>query len=669
MIIIEKLSLISYIQFCWFSSRIKLNQRDDSIYYIDISAGTFYWLKFFQSYTSTNIKKFEWSHDDLEDENGINIGFQIMYNDLGKVWLENEKLVTNDQSEAFSDYFFRGYLKKTMISDYWPSYGSDKSLKNILLMLRAVSIYAKKLVRKSRTVFFIDKRPGMAVIGNYASEYGIQLVTIQNPFISFKSKTIDFLRQNQFISRVKMIVETKLAGHRKFREDVFHDDGTKTPTIVADQVMQFFSASTYWLSSELLPESVVFVSKSHNIDQNILDDIKKSRMSFIALSPHIAKGLDVPLYVSDNKMVFNYKDELRVSWENKIISQHIKKFSREKSYWENLFSSVKSKIYVSHDKWSVNPIPAAAAIKEIGGISAVWQTSYYEFSSPNASVYADIYFPFSTSVAKCEKQNDSEIKYLISVGYTFDYKFQLLESKAIAIKKKLNSQGARKIISFFDGGSTDDKRWGVGNTNYRKDYQFWLEKLLEEEWLGLVIKAKNPGSLKNRLENVAELLDEAINTGRCYFSEEANHHGKNLYSRPAEAALASDIAIHCCLYAGSAGLEAGLTGTPTLFFDRFGLKYSQFYNVNNVVFNDWDVLWDLVKEHFTKKPIPGLGDWSPIIDDLDPFHDGKAAYRMTTYLNWLLEGFEEGLDRKTIMANTAERYANEWGKDKVVYMS
>ena len=94
---------------------------NDSIYYIDISAGSFYWLKFFQSYTSTNIKKFEWSHDDLEDENGINIGFQIMYNDLGKVWLENEKLVSNDQSEAFSDYFFRGYLKKAMISEYWTS--------------------------------------------------------------------------------------------------------------------------------------------------------------------------------------------------------------------------------------------------------------------------------------------------------------------------------------------------------------------------------------------------------------------------------------------------------------------------------------------------------------------------------------------------------------------
>ena len=87
------------------------------------------------------------------------------------------------------------------------------------------------------------------------------------------------------------------------------------------------------------------------------------------------------------------------------------------------------------------------------------------------------------------------------------------------------------------------------------------------------------------------------------------------------------------------------------------------------MFNDWDVLWDLVKEHFTKKSIPGLGDWSPIIDDLDPFHDGKAAYRMTTYLNWLLEGFKQGLDRETIMANTAERYANEWGNDKVVYMS
>jgi hypothetical protein len=70
-------------------------------------------------------------------------------------------------------------------------------------------------------------------------------------------------------------------------------------------------------------------------------------------------------------------------------------------------------------------------------------------------------------------------------------------------------------------------------------------------------------------------------------------------------------------------------------------------------------------DHWKKKPILGFGDWSPILDDLDPFRDGKAAYRITTYLNWLLEGFNQGRDRETILSDAAERYSQKWGADKI----
>ena len=72
-------------------------------------------------------------------------------------------------------------------------------------------------------------------------------------------------------------------------------------------------------------------------------------------------------------------------------------------------------------------------------------------------------------------------------------------------------------------------------------------------------------------------------------------------------------------------------------------------------------------EHFqSEKGIPGFGDWTSIIDELDPFRDGKAAYRMGNYLNQLISGFEKGLDRKAILENAAEIYAKEWGSDKIV---
>ena len=61
-----------------------------------------------------------------------------------------------------------------------------------------------------------------------------------------------------------------------------------------------------------------------------------------------------------------------------------------------------------------------------------------------------------------------------------------------------------------------------------------------------------------------------------------------------------------------------------------------------------------------------FGNWTDIIDTLDPFRDGKAAYRIGSYINWLIEGYEQGLGKEIIMADAAERYCKEWGTDKVI---
>ena len=72
-------------------------------------------------------------------------------------------------------------------------------------------------------------------------------------------------------------------------------------------------------------------------------------------------------------------------------------------------------------------------------------------------------------------------------------------------------------------------------------------------------------------------------------------------------------------------------------------------------------------EHFkTPNGIPGFGDWSSIIAEFDPFRDGKAAYRMGTYMKWLMDGFDQGMDRETVMADAAEMYIQEWGADKII---
>ena len=131
----------------------------------------------------------------------------------------------------------------------------------------------------------------------------------------------------------------------------------------------------------------------------------------------------------------------------------------------------------------------------------------------------------------------------------------------------------------------------------------------------------------------------------------------------------SNVLIHGHLTAGTAGAECALAGVPTLLVDQEGWVGSPLYRlgVGQVVFTDWEALWKACLEHWARPGgVPGFGDWSAMLDELDPFRDGRAAERMGTYLQWLLEGFKAGKGRDTVMAEAAERYTARWGKDKIV---
>ena len=686
MIVIENLSLSSFLQVFILCLKEKQKHRNYFLYYIDSSPRAEKFARKLSLIFSVHIEKLNFICDDLVDEKGYNFRLKIQYNDLMKIFSKISK------KNLPSDKYLSGYIQLYLLTTNWPkkyepNSVTNKSLSKILLMLQASAIQSKNNLKNDRTLFIIEKRPWIIILRNYANDIGIRLHTKKVFYYTFLNylSLFHILRKISHLMRYITRYVSKKSTHKinknesfsqvPFSQDGFSVDRNNIPKIICDQVMQFFGASSFWLSSELLPDSIVFVSKTHTISQNELDDINQAGMSFIALSSRIADGLNVPFYPFNKKYASNYLKDKHVkkfTWEEKIVAQCSSEYIKQKRIWKDFFNITGAKIYVSHGKCLLSPIPAASAIDEMGGISALWQTSYYEFPNPYAAVFSDVYFPFSPKVAECEKKSGSAIKYLVSTGYIFDHRFQLLDAPAKAIKRKLRNQGAEKIISFFDGGSIGDERWNVSRINIQKDYQFWFEKVLEEPWLGLIIKSKRPGDLRIRLGETVGLLNEVIQTGRCYFNEEYDDRtGKNLKSRPSEAALASDIAIAQFLSAGSAGLEAALCGTPTLLFDRYGLKHSQFYNlgVGRVVFNDWDIMWDTLKEHWIKEPIQGFGDWSPIRDDLDPFSDGKSAYRMTTYLNWLLEGFKQGLERETILADAAERYVNQWGDDKVVYMA
>jgi len=309
----------------------------------------------------------------------------------------------------------------------------------------------------------------------------------------------------------------------------------------------------------------------------------------------------------------------------------------------------------------------ADAISDCGGISAIWQMSFEGYISIGSNLNTDIIFSHSAFSKEINRKLGSKYTNQIITGYPKDYAGKILKEKAAQLRKQLFNHGVKKIIFSIDENSLDDSRWHSGHELQRENYSFILDKVLETPWLGVIFKPKVAKSLRRRLGPVNELLDEVIKSGRCILLEESGRH--STISPPLLAGLASDVCIHGHLSAGTAALECALEGTPTLLIDREGCHESKLYELpkDKVIFKNWEEAINVLMEHLqTPNGIPGFGDWSSIIDELDPFRDGKSAQRMGNYLNWMIQGFEKGLDKEVIMTDAAERYAKEWGSDKVI---
>jgi len=195
----------------------------------------------------------------------------------------------------------------------------------------------------------------------------------------------------------------------------------------------------------------------------------------------------------------------------------------------------------------------------------------------------------------------------------------------------------------------------------QENYSFILNKVLEVEWLGVIFKPKVSKTLFHRLGLTSSLLKKAMNTGRCYVYLDSGLHTTS--APPILAGLSADVCIHGHLCAGTAGIECALEGLPTLLIDREGDPTSKLSElpVDKVVFKNWPSAIDALMNYFENNCIDeDFGNWTSIIDDLDPFRDGLAANRIGNYLNGVLQDFDDNLDRIEVMKKAAMRYRNKW---------
>jgi hypothetical protein len=551
---------------------------------------------------------------------------------------------------------------------------NKESVTRALFFIHVVSWHMKKL-GEAESKMFMRKRAWWYLYERCALKFGISLRPL-NPVKYSKMKSFrinrEFLvsvlkrypRLFYFLKRVRNIVKDRaleeviVPEKGEFKNS--HYDYTPRLYVFGRGDVNLknngYHSDFFWLlNSDFPPKNILYeyhsLEEKLQLEQNGITPINRNAGGSYRKSINY-----IPMPLESD----SYKDE------RETLKNLVKSYNATKSRWVNFFQTHGVKVYLTWFKFDHINMAIADAVEYVGGICAIWQMAFSGFPASNCFTDTDIVFSFSEWSVKIDNKLQSKIKYNVITGYLKDYAAPLVKNEAMSLRKKLELKGAKKIVFAIDENSIDDSRWHTGHSMQRENYSFILEKVLQTPWLGVVFKPKTAKTLRNRLGEVNDILVRAEETGRCYIFESSGQY--TTLASPLLAGLSADICIHGHLSSGTAALECALENIPTLLIDREGCPDSKLYDLpeGKVIFKDWPEAIDAVMEHFqTDDGIPGFGDWSSIIDELDPFRDGKAATRMGTYLHWLIQGFEEGLDRETILADAADRYCRKWGYDKI----
>jgi len=627
------------------------------IYYIDTTSFLEKRALPFLKKHKVKIKKLDFKMMDIVDEAGELVRIRLPRKDLfhiQKEILDSEyfKSMMNEtwQQDSLMDYIAKGVVDVSIMN--------NESASRVLFIIFVVRWHMDEN-KYNKSQFVVKRRPWFNIYSKIANKHEIELFAVKDIGRFFNKRTLhEFIRFHpKLYAFLKNIKYQGLLNRQEIsfsEKHMLYVDGRGDTNLNNDGEHSDF----FWHLNSDFP--------SENILYKHLSDKEESYLKERGVVC-VPEGV-----VLDSRYKRNYtKPKLGFSFENKkeqnILKTLIVSYDLDRCFWSSFFKTHGVKLYFTWYKYSKDHIAITDAVADNGGISILWQMGFEGYEDIGTYVNFDISFCFSSFSHEITRRLDSCIKYTVITGYPKDYAPALVKDRAREVREQLQANGAEKIVFVIDENSADDDRWHTGHTLQQDNYRFILEKVLETPWLGVIFKPKRASNLRKRLGPVDKLLCEAEETGRCYIYESSGRHTTS--APPILAGLSADLCIHGHLSAGTAALECALEGLPTLLIDREGTPFSKLNELpkDKVIFKDWPSAIDAVMEHFsTPGGIPDFGDWSSIINELDPFRDGLAAKRIGDYLHWLIQGYDQGLDKETVMENAAVRYRKLWGDDKVL---
>ena len=334
-------------------------------------------------------------------------------------------------------------------------------------------------------------------------------------------------------------------------------------------------------------------------------------------------------------------------------------------YWVAFYRAFGIRVDFHKEECDSESVARAMALELLNGVSVGCHWSYYQFTSVPHSRSQHVYFAWGPYHAAFNPEDGSRVDHFVYSGHIFDHYFAEAARGRAELREPLARHGASFIVCLFDDS------FGADGPTSRdvavQFYRFFVGRLLADPTLGLVIKSKTPDAVLADQE-IAALVREAQATGRCLFLGREPDPGSDISSAmrclPVEAAVAADISVGLGLPTNSAAIQAALAGLRSVCWDAARHCSHPFYvwGREHVVFEDLERMFLAIQE-YRADPLrhADLGDYKPVLADIDPYRDGRAAARIGEYLAWLLQALGAGRNRREAIDSANLSFRERYG--------
>ena len=423
----------------------------------------------------------------------------------------------------------------------------------------------------------------------------------------------------------------------------------------------------FWHEPSLVdPERIlVFFQGRPQAPHSVLQEIEALGMRWVCLQPGQIAKRTVPIWTCDPRPDsllnrFQLRKIKATEPTERWTQAASESFLGHVDYWTSFYEAFNVKVHAEVGGSQDDNMAQSIALDLTGGVRVGWQRSEQMTAEgtdighhPNHA-----YFAWSARVLADSAANRHRLGPVIVSGFPYDRAWGD-DTGPKQLRESLSGNGARFVVSLFDNMIVPEGSFS--KTMVLAWYKSFLNWIFEDPQLGVITKSKRPNNLE-QLPEIHQLMADAEATGRWINLTET--HGR----LPSDASRAADMSVG--LGISTAVNEAVSAGGKAIHCDLPAMRYHPYYQwgYGKVVFDDLDQMMRALKRYKVDPANElGLGDFSPFIEQVDPFRDGMAAERIGSFISCLLAGFDAGMDRNQTFDQANVFYGSSWGFNHVIY--